>query len=241
MKKSFVGGVMLLFSAAVIAADQPGVHTREFAIHFDKTRVIYHEKSSSEALSLTNEKSYPVLIQAVVQPGHANGPVNFIVTPPVARLEAGQQLNLRILQTRKIVDETREQLAWVCVKSLPPDDERKATGSKHDVGIHLNMLVNVCEKLIYRPDSLKGNLQDAAGALIWYHDAGRLAVKNPTPFYLSISEILVNKKNIGVGAMVPPFGQFILPGKNSARGSVDWKVIADYGGNSASFHSEIKD
>lgn len=68
-----------------------------------------------------------------------------MVTPPLFRLGAGQENNLRILRTGGNLPEDRESLYWMNIKSIP------STTEKQDNVNTLQIAVKTRIKLIYRP------------------------------------------------------------------------------------------
>ncbi|HFL9103167.1 TPA: molecular chaperone, partial [Escherichia coli] len=98
-------------------------------------------------------------------------------------------------------------------------------------------------KLFWRPASLDNSDALTAWEKLKFHkEAGKLIVKNPTPFYISFSDLTVSGKNIvptesksepgALLMMVGPFSEqrFSLP--VGAGSIVEWSVITDYGSSS---------
>ncbi|WP_431223071.1 fimbrial biogenesis chaperone [Serratia sp. L9] len=66
-------------------------------------------------------------------------------------------------------------------------------------------------KLFYRPANLSGEANDAPEKLQWSYVAGGVKVKNPTPFYVSFTEInaITNQKKSALAS----HGDMLAPGQ----------------------------
>ncbi len=104
---------------------------------------------------MSNPQNYPILVQSSVKAADKSSPAPFLVMPPLFRLEANQQSQLRIVRTGGDMPTDRETLQWVCVKAVPPENEPSDTQAK-GATLDLNLSINVCDKLIFRPDAVKG-------------------------------------------------------------------------------------
>ncbi|WP_338327883.1 fimbria/pilus periplasmic chaperone [Rosenbergiella epipactidis] len=238
MKKYiFVIGLSLMTFQALSAPTK--VNAREFSLFLDKTRIIYNEESSAQSLSAINKQKYPMLLQAKVIPAHEGGDINFIVTPPISRVDPGQQVSLRIIKDNVIAQTDRETLSYLCVKGLPPEKANQGD-VQEGVGLKLNVLVSACEKIIYRPKGVSGKPQDSAGQLTWRSVNGQIVVNNPTPFIMTLGQLFVNGEKVSVEDYIPPFGALSIDHQAVIGSSLDWTVIADYGGDSRKFTARLK-
>lgn len=232
--------VSLLFvTLHALSAEPLNVNKREFSLFLDKTRIIYNEGDSSQSLSAVNKQDYPVLLQAKIMPVNKGDAVKFIVTPPISRLDPGQQVSLRIIKNKNIDEDKKESMSYLCINTLPPEkssDEK----SKNKIGINLNVLVSTCEKLIYRPSSLSGSPQTEGEKLSWQSNGGKITIHNPTPFVMAIGSLTVNGKKIMLDNYISPQDSLTV-NESAEKGSlVKWTVIADYGGESAVFTTKLK-
>ncbi|MNH25590.1 Chaperone protein FimC precursor [compost metagenome] len=167
----------------------------------------------------------PYLIQTWVETttgGAEKAP--FMVTPPLFRLDGGQQNVLRVVRAGGNLPSDKESLYWMNIKSIPSatKDANKNT---------LQIAVKTRIKLIYRPQGLKGVPEESAEKLSWSRSGSNLTVTNPTPFYMNFQEVTVAGKEVKDVTYVAPGGtaSFALPAGVSG-GSVSWKLISDYGG-----------
>ncbi|MCT6592722.1 fimbria/pilus periplasmic chaperone [Pantoea dispersa] len=221
--------------SATAAELQPATSQNTFRVMLGATRVIYPEGAPGAQLSVSNPQDRPMLVQSTVTGEDRKTPAPFLVTPPLFRLEANQQSRLRIIRTGGSLPQTRESLFWLCVKALPPSGE--ASDNASGVSVAVNMAINTCDKLIFRPSGLKGSPEDAAGGLTWARAGKELRVSNPTPFYMNLKAVSVGGKEVGNLTYVPPQGSVTLPLPAGADGAVKWSVINDQGGESRRFEA----
>lgn len=186
------------------------------------TRLVYDGDKKESSLSVNNPDALPYLIQSWVEPPEGSSEkAPFILTPPLFRLDAGRQNVLRVVRVGGTLPEDRESLYWLNVKTIPSTERRDNT---------LQIAVKTRIKLIYRPAALKGLPDDVAGQLSWRRQGTRLAVSNPTPFYMNFQSVKVNGQEVKDATYVAPHATatFSLPA--SAGSAVSWRVINDFGG-----------
>ncbi|MCG0457723.1 molecular chaperone [Enterobacter cloacae complex sp. ECC445] len=187
------------------------------------TRVIYDGAKKEASISVNNPDSTPYLIQSWVETqsgGAEKAP--FIVTPPLYRLDKGQQNIERILLAGSLSQE-KESLYWLNIKAIP---------SAIRIENSLQVAVKTRIKLIYRPENLKGTLpEQLADKLTWQLSGNQLQVTNPTNYVMNFNEISVGGKKLENVSYVLPgaTARFDLP-KGSSGGNVVYKIINDYGG-----------
>lgn len=187
------------------------------------TRVIYDAGKKEASLSVNNPDTVPYLIQSWVetQTGGADK-APFIITPPLFRLDPGQQNIMRIVSVNATASD-KEQMFWLNIKSIPSAPKKENT---------LQVAVKTKIKLIYRPASLKGAVpEDLAEKLSWKITAGQVQVTNPTSFYMNFNQIAVNGKTLPEVSYVAPgsSASFKLPA-GVGSGAITYKLINDYGG-----------
>lgn len=238
-----VMAVALLVSSSmtsVYAADQQlNSTTKSFGVKLGITRVIYHDGTAGATLSVSNPQDYPILVQSSVKAEDKKSPAPFMVMPPLFRLEGSQQSQLRIVRTGGDMPTDREALQWVCVKAVPPKNDLPDTQAK-GATLDINVSISTCDKLIFRPDAVKGVPEDAAGNLRWVAMGNKLKVENPTPFYMNLASVTVGGKPITGLDYVAPFADKTLDIPSGAYGDVEWKVITDFGGESHPFRHAFK-
>lgn len=224
-------GLCLLVNKMGLAQDNvsPG-------ISFYVLRVIYPEgEKQGVTLTAYNKSPAPYLMQSWIRPvDPASGDVDlswhgtpvmpFIVTPPLARLEANGELALRIRRNDMPLPNDRESVFFISMKALPtqqPDGEQMV----------MTVVSNI--KLFYRPTGLvKRAVADMAPKLTFSRAGDQLTATNPTPYWLTFSRLAVGNVALDKPAlrlMVPPFGKqsYTLPA--TASGKVSWQLIDEDG------------
>lgn len=207
------------------------------------TRVIYPEKEREVTVRLDNRGELPSLVQAWIDDGNKETPINqlkvpFVINPAIFRMEASKGQTLRIAFTGASLPADKESIFWLNVLDIPPESTSK--GSENMLQMALRSRI----KLFYRPAGL-----DSDGALSsiktirWSLVArkNQLLASNPSPYFVNMSAIIVNKGKEKLqsteGGMVPPGGNHIFSFSPSATNiskgdKVQYAAINDYGGDS---------
>lgn len=215
---------------------------KAFELGLGATRVIYHPDSNGATLPVSNPQDYPILVQGKVYGEDKKSSSPFIVTPPLFRLNAGQQSQVRIIHTNGAFVPDRESLQWLCVTGIPPKKTdawaKSETGTvSKSADFDLTVIAHNCIKLFVRPSSLKGSPIEAAANLTWTREGNQISVHNPSPYYMNLSSITVGGKPVYHVDFVAPFAEhsFTLP--EGASGAIAWRVITDVGGESRIFQT----
>jgi P pilus assembly chaperone PapD len=189
------------------------------------TRLVYDGAKKESSLSINNPDKAPYLIQSWVETsGGGAEKAPFIVTPPLFRLDAGQENVLRVVRAGGDLPSDKESLYWMNIKSIPSAQKEANQNT-------LQIAVKTRIKLIYRPQGVKGTPEEVTEKLSWQRNGNSLQVTNPTPFYMNFQEVKVAGKEVKDVTYVAPGGtaSFTLPAGVSG-GSVSWRLISDYGG-----------
>lgn len=208
-----------LMAAAIIIATTT---TASAGVIIGGTRVIFDGAKKESSISIDNPDSTPYLIQSWVdaENGEANKK-NFIITPPLYRLDSGQKNVERIVMTGSL-PQNKESLFWLNIKAIP--SAAKQTNS-------LQIAVKTRIKLIYRPSILwQSTPEEEAKKLSWRKTGNQLQVTNPTQYVINFNEISLEGKKLDDVSYVLPgsVATFALPA--GAKGTaITFKVINDYG------------
>lgn len=189
------------------------------------TRVVYDSTKKEASLSVTNaDKNTPYLIQSWIEDFSSDGgkKAPFIMTPPLFRLDSGQENVLRIIRTGGSLPENKESVFLVNVKSIPASE-------KSDTN-QLLISVKTRIKLFYRPAGLVGNANDAYKSLKFSRNGEQLKIDNPTPYHISFYRLSVGGSEIKDAGMIAPLSALSVKLPLNAKGSVSWQAINDYGG-----------
>ncbi|PHM49478.1 fimbrial biogenesis chaperone [Xenorhabdus miraniensis] len=191
------------------------------------TRVVYLSDQKEASISINNpETDISYLIQSWVQDEHDETKVPFIITPPLFKLTAGNENILRIVKIGNNLPDDRESLFWLNIKSIPATAKTEQN--------QLQITVKSRFKLFFRPASLADNASVAYKALKFKTDGHKLIAENPTPYYISFSELHTGNdaKNYEIksAGMIPPFDQVSWDVPIQNINQVTWKTINDFGG-----------
>jgi len=224
--------------AALLAGDASA------SVTIGGTRVIYPLDQREVTVKLENDSKNPSLVQVWMDDGNAESKpgetkVPFVITPPIFRMEPRKTQMLRVIFSGDTtLPQDRESVYWLNVLDIPPKAEPKA-----DVN-SLQFAFRTRIKVFVRPKKLSGSVDEAPRQLEWKLVAApqgsgqALSVSNPTPYYVSFSEIDVVEgaqtwRNES-GGMVPPRGTAVISVPKmqavSGKATVHFTVINDYGG-----------
>ena len=201
------------------------------------TRLIFDGRFREASIELSNPDTAQVLIQAWLTPGKSSdsqvgGPsadLPFVVTPHLATLSAQGKQKLRVLYEGVGMPLDRESLLHLYVLQVP-----RKSDARQQLSIAVRQRINV----FYRPAHLQGDPADAAQTLIWQRKAGtrpRLAVRNPTPYHVSLQDVVIGEVPVSDHVLIEPFSELslALPGDALASETnqpLQFKALTDYGG-----------
>jgi len=204
------------------------------------TRVVYNGDKREASLSVKNPDKNPYLIQAWTDSegptGENKGTLKppFVVTPPLFRLDSGNENMVRVFRTEGILPEDRESVYWMNIKSIPASDK----GDRNVLQIAIKTRI----KLFYRPKGLNGMTTEDYNKISFKRMGEFIQVENPTPYYISFFSLklggaIVDTTNL----MTPPKGIMNYPiPSGTSGGEISWQAINDYGGNSKVIVSVLK-
>lgn len=232
--------ILALFMAALFAP-QPSFASPEKPSGFslNEFRIVYPAaQKKGITWSMTNNTGRAYLMQSWVRPvdfttglpaaeSNSKAPgdaIPLMVTPPLKRLEPGEQLTLRIRLTGMTLPQDRESVFYLSVKGIPSvPDKASQTGGQLVLAVVNNM------KLFYRPEGLpESGVKNAAKQLRFSLQNDVLVVDNPTPFYLNFSQLTVGGKPLAADELrrlVPPKGQQRYPVSAGMHGAVEWQLV----------------
>lgn len=197
------------------------------AIALDRTRVIFDGDQKSVSLSVSNQnKQLPYLAQGWLEDENGNK-VNspLTVLPPVQRIEPGKpsQVKVQSLPAAKQLPQDRETLYYFNLREIPPKSTKPNT---------LQIALQTRIKLFYRPAAIAINKNAAPPQeqLTLRKEGSGYVVNNPTPYYVTISDVSVS------GSAVKGYEPVMIAPKSSASLGVNvsgvpvLSYINDYGG-----------
>lgn len=190
------------------------------------TRVLFDGSRQAATLSIMNKDEEANLVQSWLSAVDETSPAkdSFIITPPLFRLDAGEQAAIRIVRSGKPLPEDRESMFWLNIKGIPSTTE---TTGKNTLQIAINSEI----KLIYRPAALKGSIPEkSAGKLEWRKVGAAIEVSNPSPNYMNLSTVIIDGKALDAPYFVAPFSTALIKEKKfPEHGKITWQVLNDFG------------
>ncbi|MGL5457636.1 MAG: fimbrial biogenesis chaperone [Citrobacter telavivensis] len=227
----------LIFSLMVSAVSF-SVST-EAAVSVGGTRVIFDGGKKEASITVSNSsKGAPVLIQSWVDEGEGSkSKAPFIITPPLFRLEPGQDNILRIVRTGGKLPEDRESLYWLNIKSIPSVKKNEVQTNTLQLAIKNRL------KFIYRPGTIQSVPEESADSLIWKKNGDQIQVTNPTPFYMNFGVVKIGGKTVkptlSEQTYVAPKSEmsFAIPA-GATGNTVSWQIISDYGSVGKTFSAK---
>ncbi|WP_195848307.1 MULTISPECIES: fimbrial biogenesis chaperone [Providencia] len=199
------------------------------------TRVIYPESEASGiTFTVTNNTDHVYLLQSRVLPAkddESGVQAPFIVVPPLTRFEPGTAVTLLIRQTDRpvVVDKESQESLWrLALKTIPAQQntEDLQTGDKQLVLALQNNL-----KLFYRPSVITELTEnERAEQLQFALNDSQMTVVNPTPYYITFSELVVDGLPVKIESdrMIAPYSTMGYSVKPTAS-EVSWMLIGDDG------------
>lgn len=218
------------------------IGTANASVVIGGTRVVFPAANGEVTVRLTNNGIQPALVEAWIDNGDPestpdNANVPFLITPPLARMNAGKGQSLRIVYTGQPLPKDRESLFWLNVLEIPP----KPTAKQGEEQNTLQFAVRSRLKLFFRPANLAGDASSAPQQISWTVVADgtgySLEARNPTPYHITFTKLTLSVDNVSYtpdSGMVAPLSSQRLPIKNLSRapaaGSVvEYTAINDFG------------
>ena len=192
-------------------------------ISIQGTRVVYPMKSRQVSLTVQNSSlTDSFLVQSWVETEAGTKVADFIVTPPLYLSEPQNENVLRIIRTSGNLPKNRESLYYFVVKDIPSIEKKE---SKRSI---LNISAATRIKLFVRPDGLGMRPEDAPSKLNFTRKNNKLHISNPTPYYLTITDIKAGNVPLE-SVMVAPGTTDFIPFPTGSGSRVTYHTINDSG------------
>ncbi len=211
-------------------------------LSLDQSRIIFTAGLPQQVVTADNDSDTLYLIQSDLRENSPDGAVSalWFVTPPLFRLPPHGRQTVKILPQKgaEQLPADRESLFYfsaTALPSVPVPAEDSVSAARVSVATRLVI------KMFYRPRGLPLTYEEAAGSVIFTQSADTLCVSNPSPYYLTFSELNADGHSLSFppGFMLPPSG--ILPVKvSSPLQQIQWRTLNDYGGNTPEFHAAVR-
>lgn len=225
IKKSFL---FVLFSLLV--------WTNSFAsVTMLGNRIIYPSSSQDKTLIFSNNDKTPALVQIWTDinnpsssPDNADGP--FAAIPSIFNIDANSKQIVKIVYTgHESLPKDRESIFYFNYLSIPSVMKSEAEQNK------LMLVVTNRLKIFYRPNGLSESSDNTINDLIIKRNEKLLTIKNPTPYYASMTTAIItkaNKKSTVEIDMIAPFSERAWPISTEYQSGeihIQLGLINDYG------------
>ena len=153
------------------------------AITLSSTRVVFEGNKKEASVTVRNLGTDERLIQSWLDsdlPGMSSASIPFAITPPLAHMAGQSRQILRILYKGVGVPTDKESVFWLNVQEIPKTAEGENI---------LQLAVRQRIKFFYRPTGLPGTAKEAPEALTWTIEGRNLIIKNPTAYYVTLTDI----------------------------------------------------
>nr|WP_287467930.1 molecular chaperone [Providencia sp.] len=217
----------------------------EGGLSLSQTRVIFDAKAKSAKVTLNNQSDRVYLVNSRVLPTpDANRQTSenmpFIVTPPLFRLEKTSRNTVLIAKndTSKLPTD-RESVFYLSFLAIPSvKNSRESNVAEGMTATQVSFGIRTVIKLFYRPSELSIPAAVAPEKLTFAQQGGQLIVNNPTPYYVTLAQLMLDGQAINVrekGPMIAPFSQETYSVKGGIAKNIQWSAITEFGGVSELF------
>ncbi|MDK1711703.1 molecular chaperone [Serratia marcescens] len=238
MKTTWMYGMLLslvwgLGGGGAQAAEASG------GISLGGTRLIFEGGKEAATLAVTNSSTRDVWLMRFWISPYGETSVDavpkktvlpFAVTPPLYRLDPNSAVQLRITKLSEALPADRESVFYLNNLAIPP--KKGETSYQKAVQSGLQFAVNTRIKLFYRPAAINdaAAVKAAPTALTVTATGKDLVVKNPTPWFVTLTQFTLNGKALQTDkdTMVAPFGELHLP-VTASHGTVSYRTVDDRG------------
>ncbi|HFE1837135.1 TPA: molecular chaperone [Klebsiella pneumoniae] len=219
MTRFLLAGLLLVTISGMVSQAQASVG-------LGATRVIYPGGSKQVQLPVTNnDEKKTFLIQSWIENEEGKKDGRFVITPPLFSMKGKKENTLRIIDaTNNQLPKDRESLFWLNVKAIPSMDKEQANKSQNT----LQLAIVIRIKLYYRPANLELAPEHAAEKLTFSRAGSSLTLNNPTPYYLTVTELSAGGRPLE-NALVPPFGSASVKIPSDAGNEIKFRTINDFG------------
>lgn len=232
----------LLFISLLLAFGGVHIVALGTGLRLDQSRLVFQADQSQHVVTLENDSDTVYLIQANLRQGAIDGPISpqWLVTPPLFRLAPHSQQTVKILPQMDLatLPRDRESLFYFSATALPALPKRREdTSSLAQISVATRLVI----KLFYRPQGLSLSSEQAASHVTFTQRPGVLCVNNPSPYYLTFSEMVGDGTPLAfpAGLMLAPYHHAVVPTSTVLK-HIQWRTINDYGGNSIQFQAQVQ-
>ncbi|ELW1646174.1 fimbria/pilus periplasmic chaperone [Enterobacter oligotrophicus] len=187
------------------------------------TRIIYPQGDKQISLPVTNtSESNAFLVQSWVANADQSKSTDFIITPPLFVMHPKKENTVRIMYVGPDLPTDRESVFFFNSKAIPSVDKSKLQGNT------LQIATQSVIKLFIRPKKLPTPSIDAPKTLRCLTTNGKLTIKNPSPYYVSLVQLKVGSTTL-TNTMVAPMNSLEIAVPAGSGGQVKFQTVNDFG------------
>ena len=165
------------------------------------TRVIYPAEAREKSVQLRNADARPYIVQMQTDsgtPGDARTADDFIITPPIFRMEPHSGQSVRLRYVGKALPQDRESLFYLSFTQLP------AVKADEQGGNQLILAVTNRVKVFWRPRGLSAGADAVAQGLTFSLSGGNVRVSNPSGLFATVrrASLVVNGREVRLAESV---------------------------------------
>lgn len=201
------------------------------------TRVVLSQDEGSATLPVISGKNDPLsLIRSKITrtPESEVSVTNFMITPPLFRLEPGGRNQLRIsLVNPQNMPVDRESLFYLKVAGIPSSNPLARNSRVGFSGATLLVGTGNIIKLLYRPHGIPRPGNGVWSTLKYTRVPGGVQVSNPTPWNVSLASLVIDGQRVHFSSrqpsIIPPFEKQVYGTRSTLKKQVSWSVLDDSG------------
>lgn len=190
------------------------------------TRLIYPIDKNQVSLKVYNsDKSSNYLVQSWITDEKNNKVSDFVITPPLFVIKSNSDSLLNVVYTGDTnnLPKDREKLYFLNTKVIPSLTEEE---QKIDNALLISTTTKI--KLFTRPTNLKNDSFTSYEKIKCSYENNKLKIDNPTPFYMNLSSLRVNGKEVSVAETIAPMTAVFLNTTDKSK-NLKFNFINDYG------------
>lgn len=193
-------------------------------ITLNGTRVIYPQAAKQVSLSVRNTSAESTfLVQSWAEDKDGQKTKDFVSTPPLFTSAPGNENMLRLMFSGGELPRDRESLYYFNVKAIPSVDKAAIEGKN---ALILAAVTRI--KLFVRPAGLTPAPEAAPAQLRFAQNGQQLSIHNPTPYYLTLTNIKAGAQNVA-DTMVSPMSHASVALPAGSGSDISFSTINDFG------------
>lgn len=219
LKKSVINSI---FGMSILAL--PLCSYAAGGISLQGTRIVYPQDSTQTTIRVSNSsKTDTFLVQSWVEVPDGGKTKDFVVTPPLYSSGPENENTLRLMHVGSPLPRDRESLYYFVSKAIPSVDVKANEGKSVLYVAAANRI-----KMFVRPAGLTPDISQAPAELTFHKSDMKLNISNPTPYYLTLTEIKIGPQSLDV-VMVPPKDHVAVQLPAGSGNTITYRTINDYG------------